>query len=68
MVIYSEEINFKYIQGEHFYGADTDVYRILGDLNEESWISYCDEMAGSGTTVEYDSAIDKFRVCNFTGV
>ena len=68
IALFPKAIDFRYIQGKASYKQGTEEYRLLDAMNEELWDKYLNVMAGSGTTVEYDSVKDVFNVENMTGV
>jgi len=68
IALFPKAIDFRYIQGKASYKQGTEEYRLLDGMNEELWDKYLNVMAGSGTTVEYDSVNDVFNVENMTGV
>ena len=68
IALFPKAIDFRYIQGKASYKQGTEEYRLLDAMNEALWKKYLNVMAGSGTTVEYDSVKDVFNVTNMTGV
>lgn len=60
------EIDFRYdFNISTIFQPGSIEYDLLEELQEEDWISYLDELAACGVTVEYDSVDDCFRVIGF---
>lgn len=56
------------IEGEYIFGADTEEYEIMEDLNEREWEEYINDMAAKGITVEYNSVEDWYEVKGGIGI
>lgn len=61
-------VDFRYIEGREVFGIDTEEYQILDSMEEKEWEDYLDEMAESGTSVEYSPEEDIFVAENITGM
>jgi ankyrin repeat protein len=57
-----KQIDFRYVDTPITFDKGTVEYSLLEALTEWGWITYLDELAANGVSVEYDTIEDVFKV------
>lgn len=53
-------IDFSNLSNEQIYNSSSKQYKLLNQIPDNQWASYCNKMLGKGVSVTYDAELDQF--------
>lgn len=53
-------IDFSNLSNEQIYNSASKQYKLLNQIPDDQWGSYCNKMLGKGVSVTYDAELDQF--------